>query len=76
VLDTHWSIGVNEKTLNFWAFKKFSYRPACVCEEYGISLEVESEAWTSQTCPECGGHEEYTLRTGWVVAGRGWCTAT
>jgi len=25
---------------------------------YGISLETESEAWTSQTCPECGDHEK------------------
>jgi len=30
---------------------------------YGISLEAESEAWTSQTCPECGDHEE-TVRHG------------
>jgi len=30
---------------------------------YGISLEAESEAWTSQTCPERGDHEE-TVRHG------------
>ena len=58
VLDTHWSVRVNEKTHNFWAFKKFIHRLACVCEEYGIRLEAESEAWTSQTCPECGDHKE------------------
>jgi putative transposase len=58
VLETHWSVRVNEKTHNFWAFKKFVHRLACVCEEHGISLEAESEAWTSQTCPECGDHEE------------------
>ncbi|MBP1953322.1 putative RNA-binding Zn-ribbon protein involved in translation (DUF1610 family) [Halarchaeum rubridurum] len=23
-------------------------------EEYGISVEVRSEAWTSQECPQCG----------------------
>ncbi|OYR82960.1 IS200/IS605 family transposase, partial [Halorubrum ezzemoulense] len=63
VLETHWSVRVNEKTHNFWAFKKFVHRLACVCEEYGISLEAESEAWTSQTCPECGDHEE-TVRHG------------
>jgi len=63
VLKTHWSARVNEKTHNFWAFKKFIHRLACVCEEYGISLEAESEAWTSQTCPECGDHEE-TVRHG------------
>ena len=27
----------NEKTRNYWAFKKFIHRLACVCEEYGIS---------------------------------------
>jgi len=32
VLDTHWSVRVNEKTHNFWAFKKFIHRLACVCE--------------------------------------------
>ncbi len=58
VLESHWSVRVNEKTHNFWAFKKFIHRLACVCEEYGISLVVESEAWTSQTCPECGNHEK------------------
>jgi len=63
VLETHWSVRVNEKTHNFWAFKKFIHRLSCVCEVYGISLEAESEAWTSQTCPECGDHEE-TVRHG------------
>ena len=63
VLETHWSVRVNEKTYNFWAFKKFIHRLACVCEEYGINLEAESEAWTSQTCPECGDHAE-TVRHG------------
>ncbi|WP_318570542.1 transposase [Salinigranum marinum] len=61
VLKTHWSVRVNEKTHNFWAFKKFIHRLACVCEEYGIALEAESEAGTSQTCLECGGHDE-TIR--------------
>ena len=54
VLDTHWSVEANAKTHNFWAFKKFINRLACVCEEYGISLEAKSEAWTSQECPQCG----------------------
>ncbi|ERG97880.1 MAG: putative transposase DNA-binding domain protein [Haloquadratum sp. J07HQX50] len=58
MLETHWSVRVNKKTHNFWVFKKFSHRLACVCEEYGISLEAESETWTSQTCPECCDHEE------------------
>jgi putative transposase len=43
VLETHWSVRVNEKTHNFWAFKKFIHRLAHVCEEYGISFEAESE---------------------------------
>ncbi len=60
VLETYWSVRVNEKTHNFWAFKKFIHRLAYVCEEYGISLEAESEAWTNQTCPECDDHEETT----------------
>jgi hypothetical protein len=58
VLETHCSVRVNEKTHNFWAFKKLIHRLACVCEGYGISLEAESEVWTSQTCPECGDHED------------------
>ncbi len=54
VLDTHWSVKTNAKTHNFWAFKKFTERLACTAEEYGISVEVRSEAWTSQECPRCG----------------------
>ena len=54
VLETHWSVEANAKTHNFWAFKRFINRLACVCEEYGISLEAKSEAWTSQECPQCG----------------------
>ncbi|MUV88504.1 transposase [Halapricum sp. CBA1109] len=58
VLSTHWSPRVNEKTHNFWAFRRFINRLEDVCEEYGIAVEEESEAWTSQTCPECGEREE------------------
>jgi putative transposase len=54
VLKTHWSVQANHKTHNFWAFKKFTDRFACTAEEYGIAVEVRSEAWTSQTCPNCG----------------------
>jgi len=54
VLSTHWSARVNEKTHNFWAYRRFIDRLECVCEEYGITVEEESEAWTSQTCPKCG----------------------
>jgi putative transposase len=54
VLETHWSVETNAKTHNFWAFKQFTERLACTAEEYGISIEVQSEAWTSQECPQCG----------------------
>ncbi|QSG10319.1 Transposable element [Halapricum desulfuricans] len=60
VLDTHWSVRVNAKTHNFWAFKQFTERLACTAEEYGISVEVRSEAWTSQECPQCGGTDRTT----------------
>jgi putative transposase len=52
VLETHWSCEVNEKIHQFWVFRAFIDRLACVCEEYGIRLEVESEAWTSQKSPQ------------------------
>ena len=54
VLDTHWSVEANAKTHNFWAFKQFTERLATTAEEYGIAVEVRSEAWTSQDCPQCG----------------------
>ncbi|APW97399.1 transposase [Halobiforma lacisalsi AJ5] len=60
VLETHWSVETNAKTHNFWAFKKFTDRLACTAEEYGISVEVRSEAWTSQECPQCGSTERTT----------------
>jgi putative transposase len=60
VLETHWSVSVNAKTHNFWAFRAFIDRVACTAEEYGIAIEVRSEAWTSQTCPECGAIESTT----------------
>jgi putative transposase len=60
VLETHWSVETNAKTHNFWAFKKFTERLACTAEEYGISVEVRSEAWTSQECPQCGGLDRTT----------------
>ena len=63
VLDTHWSVEVNEKTHNFWAFRRFINRMGHVCEEYGIEVIEQSEAFTTQTCPECGNSEE-THRNG------------
>ena len=61
VLETHWSVETNAKTHNFWAFRAFVNRLACTAEEYGMSVEVRSEAWTSQTCPNCGSTED-TIR--------------
>ncbi|GGJ08292.1 hypothetical protein GCM10008995_17700 [Halobellus salinus] len=61
--ETHWSARVNERAHNSRAFKKFIHCLACVCEEYSSSLEAEAEAWTSQTRPACGDHEE-TVRHG------------
>jgi putative transposase len=63
VLETHWGADVNAKTHNFWAFRRFIDRLECVCEEYGIEVEEESEEWTTQECPECGEREE-TERNG------------
>lgn len=60
VLDTHWSVEANAKTHNFWAFRAFIDRLACTAEEYGISVEVRSEARTSQECPQCGSTERTT----------------
>ncbi|MUW13237.1 transposase [Halorubrum sp. CBA1125] len=54
VLDTHWSVETNAKTHNFWSFKKFTERLVCTAAEFGISVEIRSEAWTSQECPQCG----------------------
>ena len=60
VLDTHWSVETNAKTHNFWAFRAFVNRLACTAKEYGISVEVRSEAWTSQECPNCGSTADTT----------------
>jgi putative transposase len=60
VLETHWSVETNAKIHNFWAFKQFTERLACTAEEYGISVEVRSEAWTSQECPQCGSTDRTT----------------
>ncbi|OVE82867.1 RNA-guided endonuclease InsQ/TnpB family protein [Natronolimnobius baerhuensis] len=57
VLESNWSVRANAKTHNFWAFRAFINRLACVCEEYGIVIEARTEAWTSQECPDCGERE-------------------
>jgi putative transposase len=60
VLDTHWLVRVNQKTHNFWAFRAFIDRLACTAEEFGITVEVRPEAWTSQECPQCGSTDRTT----------------
>ena len=60
VLETHWSVRVNAKTHNFWAFRAFIDRLACTAEEFGITVEVRPEGWTSQTCPQCDSAEDTT----------------
>ncbi|SIR76387.1 putative transposase [Haladaptatus litoreus] len=60
VLETHWSVQANHKTHNFWAFRAFINRLTCTAEEFGITVEVRSEAWTSQTCPNCGSTTDTT----------------
>jgi len=63
VLSDHWSAVVNEKTHQFWAYRSFINRLATTAEEYGITVEVRSEAYTTAECPVCGEQEE-TERTG------------
>ncbi|WP_128906565.1 RNA-guided endonuclease InsQ/TnpB family protein [Halorubrum amylolyticum] len=60
VLETHWSVRTNAKLHNFWAFRRFIGRLADTAEEFGITVEVRTEAWTSQTCPNCGSSEGTT----------------
>ena len=54
VLGEYWSVEANLKAQTFWAHRQCIDRLESVCEEYGIDVEALSEAWTSQTCPECG----------------------
>nr|WP_049908829.1 MULTISPECIES: RNA-guided endonuclease TnpB family protein [Halorubrum] len=63
VLSEHWSAEVNEKTHLFWAYRSFIHRLATTAEEYGITVEVESEAYTTAECPVCG-ERETTSRAG------------
>lgn len=63
VLSEHWSAMVNEKTHQFWAFQSFIDRLATTAEEYGITVEVRSEAYTTAECPTCG-ERDRTERNG------------
>jgi len=57
VLGEYWSVEANLKAQTFWAHRQCIDRLESVCEEYGINVETLSEAWTSQTCPDCGDRE-------------------
>jgi len=63
VLSTHWCAEVNAKTHQFWAFRAFIERLSYTAEEYGITIEVKSEADTTRTCPACG-EQDNTDRDG------------
>jgi putative transposase len=63
VLSAHWSAEVNEQTHQFWAYRSFITRLATTAEEYGIGVEVRSEAYTTAECPVCGEREQ-TERNG------------
>jgi len=54
VLSEHWCAEVNEKTHQFWAYRSFTDRLAATAEEYGITVRVRSEAYTTAECPVCG----------------------
>ncbi|ESS08467.1 MAG: transposase [uncultured archaeon A07HN63] len=71
VLEAHWSVEANAKTHNFWAFKQFTERLATTAEEYGITVEVRSEAWTSQECPQCGSTDRTTRQQDTLSCGCG-----
>ncbi|ESS05861.1 MAG: transposase [uncultured archaeon A07HB70] len=63
VLSEHWSAVVNEKTHVFWAYRSFVDRLATTAEEYGITVQIRSEAYTTIECPACG-EREHTERNG------------
>ena len=58
VLSEQWSAAVNEKTHQFWAYRSFIDRVTTTAEEYGITVEVESEAYTTAECPVCGERDD------------------
>jgi putative transposase len=58
VLKTHWSAEANEKTHQFWAYRKFLNRLATTAEEYGIAVEAKPETDTTRECPVCGEKSE------------------
>jgi putative transposase len=67
VLEASWSVRANAKTHNFWAFRAFIDRLATTAEEFSISVEARSEAWTSQECPQCGSTDRTTRHKGMLT---------
>ncbi|PSQ07084.1 IS200/IS605 family transposon protein TnpB [Halobacteriales archaeon QS_6_71_20] len=63
ILSEYWSARVNAKTHQFWAYRAFIDRLATTAEEYGIRIEIRSEAYTTAECPACAEREE-TERNG------------
>jgi len=63
ILSEYWSAEVNEKTHQFWAYRSFIDRLVTTAEEYGITVEVRSEAYTTVECPACG-ERDRTERAG------------
>ena len=50
----------NAETHNLWAFRAFINRLARTAEEFGITVEVRPEAWTSRECQQCGSTDRTT----------------
>ena len=57
-LSERWSARVNEKTHRFRAYRSFIDRLATTAEEYGSTVEIESEAYTTAECPVCGERDD------------------
>jgi len=60
ILATHWLVGTNAKAHIFWVVRAPVNRLGCTVEEYGMSVEVRAEAWTSQVCSNGGSAEDTT----------------
>ena len=45
---------LNQMSHNYWAFDKILQKIKNKAEEYGIILKLETEEYTSRTCPVCG----------------------
>ena len=52
----------NQK-LHQWAFSKIQNMITYKAKAVGISIDIEDEAYTSQTCPSCGHRKKPSRRT-------------